>query len=112
MDSRFRRRSAALLALALALCTVIAAQAGELKVMTSGAFTAPCDSYARMPKKMALGEYQTRMSVESSAGRASTGEYWENPVSSAASDQTGSSSTPSIRTSASWMRGAWALVSP
>jgi sugar lactone lactonase YvrE/ABC-type molybdate transport system substrate-binding protein len=41
MDSRFRRRSAALLALALALCTVIAAQPGELKVMTSGAFTAP-----------------------------------------------------------------------
>jgi sugar lactone lactonase YvrE/ABC-type molybdate transport system substrate-binding protein len=36
-----RRRSAVALALGLALCSVVAARAGELKVMTSGAFTAP-----------------------------------------------------------------------
>lgn len=42
MTSRHPRRPPALaLALGLALCSVIAAHAGELKVMTSGAFTAP-----------------------------------------------------------------------
>ena len=44
---------------------------------------------------MALGAYQTSTWVESSAGRPSTGWYCENPVSMAAWDQTGSSSTPS-----------------
>ena len=45
---------------------------------------------------MAVGEYQTSTSVESAAGTPSVGENWENPVSSAASPQTASSSLPSM----------------
>lgn len=60
---------------------------------------------ARMPKCMAVGEYHTSTSVSRSAGPPSTGAYRENPVSAAACCQTGSSSTPSMVTSAS-SRGA------
>src|ERR1041384_4909386 len=54
---------------------------------------------------MASGPYQTSTSVASSAGRPSTGWYWENPVSRAAVAQTGSSSLPSMTTEAS-LRGS------
>ena len=60
---------------------------------------------ARMPKCIAVGEYHTSTSVSRSAGPPSTGAYRENPVSAAACRQTGSSSTPSMVTSAS-SRGA------
>jgi len=64
-----------------------------------------------MPKYIAVDEYQTRTSVESGAGRPSTGWYCENPVSSAARCHAGSSSLPSMTISAS-MRGGAALVWP
>src|SRR5688572_14901281 len=53
---------------------------------------------------MAAGEYQTKTSVESSAGMPSTGVYWEKLLSSAARPHAGSSSRPST-VSASSMRG-------
>ncbi len=59
------------------------------------ACTSPCGSRARMPKWMAVEEYQTRTSVLSSAAMPSTGWKREKPVSRAADCQTGSSSTPS-----------------
>ncbi len=62
-------------------------------------------SWARMPKWIASGAYQTRTSVRSSAGRPSTGSYWEKPVRTAAPDQTGSSRRPSTLTTASSTRG-------
>ena len=65
------------------------------------ACTAPWASKARIPKWMAVAEYQTSTSVESAAGTPSTGVNWENPVSSAAADQTASSRVPSTVTSAS-----------
>ena len=67
----------------------------------SVACTAPCASNARMPKWMAVGEYQTSTSVESAAGMPSVGENWEKPVRTAASPQTASSSLPSTEISAS-----------
>ena len=54
-----------------------------------------------MPKWIAVGEYQTRTSVESAAGMPSIGENCENPVRVAAWRQAGSSSWPSILTPAS-----------
>ena len=48
------------------------------------ACTAPCASQARMPKWIAVGEYQTSTSVESAAGTPSEGENWEKPVRTAA----------------------------
>src|SRR2546423_15589882 len=45
---------------------------------------------------MASGAYQTSTSVESSAGRPSTGRYCENPVSRAARRHTGSASPPFV----------------
>ncbi len=50
---------------------------------------------------MALGEYQTSTSVESMAGTRSIGWKWENPPSTAACAQAGSSSIPSMTASAS-----------
>ncbi len=58
-----------------------------------------------MPKWMAEGEYQTRTSVESAAGTPSTGENWENPVSTAALAQASSVSLPSTSISASSLGG-------
>ena len=43
---------------------------------------------------MAVGEYQTRTSVESAAGTPSTGENWEKPVSTAAVAQASSAELP------------------
>src|SRR6185503_11440428 len=54
-----------------------------------------------MPKLIAVGEYQTRTSVESWAGWPSTGRYWENPESLAAPFQAASSSDPSTTSAAS-----------
>jgi hypothetical protein len=53
---------------------------------------------------MAVGEYQTNTSVESSAATSSVGAYRENPVSRAACSHTGSLRAPSTTISAS-MRG-------
>src|SRR5690606_9955563 len=58
-----------------------------------------------MLKYRAVGEYQTRTTVESSAGRPSNGRYCEKPRSTAACAHAASSSTPSTR-SASAGRGA------
>src|SRR3989338_7926005 len=54
---------------------------------------------------MACGEYQTSTRVESAAGTPSLGWNWEKPVRVAAWVQTGSSSEPSMVTSASTRGG-------
>ncbi len=61
----------------------------------SVARTAPCGSNARTPTCIAVAEYQSSTSVESGAGRPSTGWYSENPVSRAARRHTASSRRPS-----------------
>src|SRR5512144_248193 len=76
------------------------------------AWTGPWDSNARTPNQMAVGEYHTSTSVESSAGRPSTGEYSENPVRAAACAQTSSESRPSTTTPASARRGTVTSVPP
>ena len=63
----------------------------------SVARTAPWGSQARTARWRAFREYQIHTSVESGEGRASTGWYWEKPVSTAAPAHTGSSSRPSRR---------------
>ena len=68
-----------------------------------------------MPKLIAVGEYHTSTSIESSAAIPSAGEYCENPVSTAACFHSGSSSTPSTEMPASrrgmlassWWRRPW-----
>ena len=62
------------------------------------AWTSPCGSRARIPKWIARRGIPDQTSVESSAGTPSIGWKWEKPVSTAASCQTASSSTPSTTT--------------
>src|SRR5687767_12557132 len=64
-----------------------------------------------MPKWIAVGEYHTRTSVESCAGTPSTGSNCEKPESTAACDQMGSSSTPSIEIERSARGGRTAVRS-
>ena len=75
----------------------------------SVARTAPCRSKAWMPKWIAVAEYQTRTSVESSAATPSFGENCEKPVSSAACAHCGSSSSPSTTVPLSSSRGGRTL---
>ncbi len=63
--------------------------------------TVPASAWARMPKWMAEGEYHTSTSVAFSAGRPSTGAYWENPTRRAARSQAASLRIPSTFTCSS-----------
>ena len=70
-----------------------------------------------IPKWIAVGEYHISTTVESSAGRESTGWYWWKPSSRVACRHTASSSFPSTTISASirgietvWF-GDWAATS-
>src|SRR2546429_10014280 len=56
--------------------------------------TLPCGSWARTPNQMASGAYHTSTSVESSAGRPSTGRYCEKPTKRGARRHTGSCGKP------------------
>src|SRR5215213_7906771 len=68
----------------------------------SVAWAGPWASKARMPKWIAVAEYQTSAWVESTAGTPSVGENWENPVRTALSSHTLSSRLPSTEDSTSW----------
>jgi len=78
-----------------------------LSRLASVARTAPCGSKARIPKWIAVAEYHTSTSVESSAATPSTGENCEKPVSSDAARHCASSSEPSTALPVSSSRGGF-----
>ena len=86
-------------------CSAIQSSLAMRSRSASVARTVPGGAKARMPTYKASGAYQTRTSMESCAGRPSTGLYDVKSVSRLARCQAGSSSMPSMVTM-SLRRGA------
>ena len=75
---------------------------GAIEYLTPARTDDGCWSYARMPKWIAVGEYHTSTTVESSAGRESTGWYWKKRSARAASCHSCARARPACST-------AWAV---